>query len=490
MPLPTPNNGEEQKAFLARCMANPIMNTEYPESEQRAAVCYSQWRKKMTEFFEPPDSGDAPAGVKNILKSVYDSCRTEWIKNHPSDRENQNNKQSCASIAWAAVKKAGWQNVNGEWKKMYAPEFLIKLSEGDLKEVKIFYPGKFNHVLYGKFDVTEKHLQHAVDNFNKGIAARKAEDGSFELPCNYNHPRQDGPEVNKASGWIKRLYLKGKELFASIEWTQTALEYIKNKEYRYISPEFNDNWPDEKGNKHGFTVSGLALTNYPFLKENQSALVIAMKDNDLILWMPENDQAGSEYLNKENIMEKELREMLKLKEDDDILESVKTLSEQITELTESNKDLTTKLESASGEIKTLKEGKKELSTTEKALDEANKRIIDLEQKNAKNEAEKLVDSYINCDEPKILPGQRERAVKMALKDPEGFKEFWDEQKPVLDLKEKGSAGEAPEGDKAFAAAIDKKISENKGMNYADAVKAVIKENPAFGKDYEPKKESE
>jgi len=58
--------------------------------------------------FEPPDSGEAPEGVKNILAGAYNSCRSAWVKDHPDDRENQSNKESCARIAWNAVKEAGW----------------------------------------------------------------------------------------------------------------------------------------------------------------------------------------------------------------------------------------------------------------------------------------------------------------------------------------------------------------------------------------------
>lgn len=43
MPLPTPNKNEEQSAFIGRCSG--ILNEEFPDNKQRAAVCYSQWRK-------------------------------------------------------------------------------------------------------------------------------------------------------------------------------------------------------------------------------------------------------------------------------------------------------------------------------------------------------------------------------------------------------------------------------------------------------------
>ena len=47
MPLPTPNSGESQQAFVSRCMGSDVMNREYPEQKQRAAVCYSQFRRKL-----------------------------------------------------------------------------------------------------------------------------------------------------------------------------------------------------------------------------------------------------------------------------------------------------------------------------------------------------------------------------------------------------------------------------------------------------------
>jgi hypothetical protein len=46
MPLPKPKPQETQKDFIARCMANPTMNSEYPRQDQRLAVCYTQWRDK------------------------------------------------------------------------------------------------------------------------------------------------------------------------------------------------------------------------------------------------------------------------------------------------------------------------------------------------------------------------------------------------------------------------------------------------------------
>jgi len=49
MPLPIPRGGdnpEKESEFIGRCMDDDIMRKEYPDSKQRIAVCYSQWRRK------------------------------------------------------------------------------------------------------------------------------------------------------------------------------------------------------------------------------------------------------------------------------------------------------------------------------------------------------------------------------------------------------------------------------------------------------------
>jgi lambda family phage portal protein len=44
--MPTPNAGEGEADFITRCMANDTMVSEYPDTEQRAAVCYAQLKNK------------------------------------------------------------------------------------------------------------------------------------------------------------------------------------------------------------------------------------------------------------------------------------------------------------------------------------------------------------------------------------------------------------------------------------------------------------
>lgn len=45
MPIPSPSAGESKDDFLASCIANPTMTAEYPDADQRYAVCQAQWEK-------------------------------------------------------------------------------------------------------------------------------------------------------------------------------------------------------------------------------------------------------------------------------------------------------------------------------------------------------------------------------------------------------------------------------------------------------------
>lgn len=49
MPIPKPESGETQDDFISRCMANDTMVNEYPENDQRYAVCIDQVKKDQIE---------------------------------------------------------------------------------------------------------------------------------------------------------------------------------------------------------------------------------------------------------------------------------------------------------------------------------------------------------------------------------------------------------------------------------------------------------
>jgi hypothetical protein len=98
MPLPTPHDGEAQDAFISRC--HEALAGEFPETDQRNAVCFKQWREskgekdkleKLAADTFPPDKfkimRDVPlfdehvanAGGKEGRRKVYDRAVLEKI---------------------------------------------------------------------------------------------------------------------------------------------------------------------------------------------------------------------------------------------------------------------------------------------------------------------------------------------------------------------------------------------------------------------------
>lgn len=76
MPLPTPNSGESRQDFIARCVRNPTMEAEYPDNDQRVAVCINQWdddNKTLTwKRFERARRGYIGYGEQRIRKALHE----------------------------------------------------------------------------------------------------------------------------------------------------------------------------------------------------------------------------------------------------------------------------------------------------------------------------------------------------------------------------------------------------------------------------------
>lgn len=47
MPLPQKNKNESEKEFMSRCMSDDMVNKDFKDQKQRAAVCYSQYRRRV-----------------------------------------------------------------------------------------------------------------------------------------------------------------------------------------------------------------------------------------------------------------------------------------------------------------------------------------------------------------------------------------------------------------------------------------------------------
>ena len=88
-----------------------------------------------------------------------------------------------------------------------------------------------------------------------------------DLVIDYEHQTLKGVEA-PAAGWVKELKLEDDQIKAVVEWTERAAEYLKNKEYRYLSPVITVN----KANNRAMGLHSLALTNTPAI-ENMTPIV-------------------------------------------------------------------------------------------------------------------------------------------------------------------------------------------------------------------------
>jgi phage I-like protein len=107
-----------------------------------------------------------------------------------------------------------------------------------------------------EFKITEDVIAQMEKNFRGDVV------------LDYEHQTLTGDQA-PAAGWIKKLVNKGKDgLWAVVEWTDKALEYIKNKEYRFLSPVFTLSGIDPRtGAQVGAMLLNAGLTNQPFFKE-------------------------------------------------------------------------------------------------------------------------------------------------------------------------------------------------------------------------------
>lgn len=73
MPIPSPKGKEKQDDFVSRCMGDKVMNSDYKDQKQRAAVCYSQWRKAKKKK-KAKGSSEEPLWDEQIIASEDGDC--------------------------------------------------------------------------------------------------------------------------------------------------------------------------------------------------------------------------------------------------------------------------------------------------------------------------------------------------------------------------------------------------------------------------------
>ncbi len=118
-----------------------------------------------------------------------------------------------------------------------APEYIQVLPYGSISSEK----GDFI-VDAESFRLMKEHMQH-----------RK-----IDIVIDYEHQTLKDVQA-PAGGWIKELLLKDDGIYAKVEWTERAKGYLRNREYRYLSPVVIVRRRDRKAAQ----LHSVALTNTP-----------------------------------------------------------------------------------------------------------------------------------------------------------------------------------------------------------------------------------
>lgn len=152
--------------------------------------------------------------------------------------------------------------------------------------------GEYDHPTHGKLVFTPERIRRFVDSVKSKVRG-------IDPDIDYDH-KKDVAKGMSAAGWVRDAEQRDNGLWLLVEWTKRAAQAIADKEYRYFSTEFVDEWTSPDGNKFTDVVLGGGLTNRPFLKNLEPVNLSELTDTD----------------NKENTMElAELARILGLPED-------------------------------------------------------------------------------------------------------------------------------------------------------------------------------
>lgn len=89
---------------------------------------------------------------------------------------------------------------------------------------------------------------------------------NMDLPIDYEHSSETlaaGGGPIPAAGWITGLDVRAGAVWANVNWTDRASNYIRSREYRYTSPAF----VFRKNTRRIAMLSSIALTNQPNLQQ-------------------------------------------------------------------------------------------------------------------------------------------------------------------------------------------------------------------------------
>jgi phage I-like protein len=131
----------------------------------------------------------------------------------------------------------------------------IELADAAGSWIQAFPYVEYDHPIHGKIKMDRERAERMAANVGANVRGQ-------DLDIDYDHKALRGD----AAGWVKKAEARDDGLYIFVEWTKEALTKLKEKAYRYFSPEYVDKWKHPDGRVFRDVLFGGALTNRPFLK--------------------------------------------------------------------------------------------------------------------------------------------------------------------------------------------------------------------------------
>src|SRR5690349_19034546 len=363
--------------------------------------------------------------------------------------------------------------------------------------------GTYLHPVYGEIKITPDRVQKFAANVTAKVIDKQPD-------IDYDHKKR----TDHAAGWVEAAEARPDGLWIQVDWTPKARQMLKDKEYKYFSPEFIDEWKHPKSQAvHQDVLLGGALTNRPFLKDilpinlsevfenahkeggSMPAGLKKLSADDAMKELAKKHGLDPETATPEEIVAAveaaktaEPPDDDKTKTDPPVTEPVKTpepetLSARLSDDQRKDPFLVKLAEVADTQAKQLAEATK----TIQVLSTAN-RMADVDAKLLQ------LSDDVNGAKIVLAPAQREvaREILLALPAEQGRKYLEQlavvtQGKATVQLGEvggmQGGSGNGGNATKAFPDAAAKAMSEKK-LSYVDAVEHVARTEPKLFTDYQ------
>ena len=322
------------------------------------------------------------------------------------------------------------------------------------EEVKILPVGTVNSEK-GDFIVDlESYKEMKAEMQRRGI----------DIVIDYEHQTLKDVQA-PAGGWVKDLIYTPEAIVAKVEWTPKAKEYLKNKEYRYLSPVVLTRKSDSKA----VVLHSLALTNTPAI--NGMFAIVNSVDFDTY-----NTLTGGREMDLQRI--KELLGLPAETPEEDVMNALVKVLEKVKDAPDSKPEEDKEVVANSvilGLLELPADSKTEDVTTKimalkAGVSRQNQEIQETMERLRQRDADDAVMMALKAG--KITAAQKDWAKEYALKDRKGFDCFVEKAPAVVPVG-KLDTTEAPKNKEKVE--VDEFILKATGLSKEDLEKYADKE---------------